>query len=250
MTITAALRVVLAAGVLILAGGVASAQGYRIDAPAAARAAEGVALGEFFSEIVSASGYASVRELAYGDAIRDGRYYAPDALFDVLLPPLGSGRVDVYRAVIARRPDGSVAIAHVRFRDKAGWLATVVATRIPDGYPRDARLLDDVEKSQRALHAHLDAPLYEARRIDGPLGPALELIVRNRVADPFYPYAAAKVADSAQLESLSVDRFIVHGDVLLEAGMVIPHPAGMSDAAFVDFARTQSDRFLSGIGVR
>jgi hypothetical protein len=250
MNVAAVRRMVVAAAVLTVASSAAAAQSYRIDAAAAARAADGVGLGEFFSELVSASGYASVRELAYGDAIRDGRYFAPDALFDVLLPPLGSGRVDVYRAVTARRPDGAVAVVHVRFRDKAGWLATVVATRIPEGRPHDARLLDEVEKSQRTLNAHLDASVYEVRRIDGPLGPALELIVRNRVADPFYPYAAAKVADSAQLESLSVDRFIVRGTVLLEVGVVIPRVAGMSEQAFLEFAREESDRLLSGLGSR
>jgi hypothetical protein len=240
----------VAAVALALAGGFAAAETYRIDAQAAARAADGVVLGEFFSEIVSASGYASIRELAYGDAIRDGRYFAPEGLFDVLLPPLGSGRIDVYRAVTGRRRDGTVAVAHVRFRDQAGWLATVVATRIPDGYPRDARLLDEVERSQRALHSHLDAPAYQARRIEGPLGPALEVIVRNRIADPFFPYAAAKVADTSALESLSVNRFIVRGDVLLETGMVIPRPDGMSEAAFVAFAQSASDQFLSGLGRR
>lgn len=243
-------RILAAAVVPIVVSGAALAQTYRIDAAAAAQAVDGVALGEFFSEIVSPSGYASVRELAHGDAIRDGRYYAPETLFDVLLPPLGSGRVDVYRAVTARRPDGSVAVAHVRFRDKAGWLAAVVATRIPAGHPRDGRLLDEVELRQRALHAHLDAPAYEAQRIDGPLGPALEVIVRNRIADAFYPYGAAKTADSPQLESLSVDRFLVRGDVLFEVGMVIPRPVGMSEQAFVAFARAESDRFLSGLRTR
>ena len=248
---SAARRASIAAFAFMLASaGGAAAQSYYIDVAAAVRASEGVVLGEFFSEIVSPSGYARVRELAYGDAIRDGRYFAPDAMFDVLLPRLATGRIDVYRAVRGHRTDGSPAVAHVRFRDEAGWFATVVATRIPEGYPRDARLLDEVEKNERALHAQLDPPVYESRRIAGPLGPALEVIVRNRVADPFYPYAAAKVSGASRLESLSIDRFIVRGDVLLEVGMVIPRPAEMAEQAFVDFARGESDRFLSGLGTR
>jgi hypothetical protein len=244
---------VLGVGVLLalaLSGRDACAQSYRIDEAAASRAAEAVVLGEFFSEIVSPNGYASVRELAYGDAIRDGRYYAPDGLFDVLLPHLATGRVDVYRAVPLRRPDGMPAVAHVRFRDKAGWLATVVATRIPENYPRDVRVLDEVEKNQRALNAHLDPPAFETRRLAGPLGPALEVVVRNRIADPFYPYAAATIAEGPRFDSVSIDRFIVRGDVLLEIGMVIARPAGVSEQEFVAFARDESDRFLSGLGGR
>ncbi|MCX7891416.1 MAG: hypothetical protein N2544_03470 [Burkholderiales bacterium] len=238
----------LGASLLAVSLHAAAADAYRIDAAAAARAAQRVVLGEFFSEMMSPAGYAAVRELGHGDAIRDGRYFAPEGLFDILLPPLGTGRVDVYRAVRARRPDGAVAVAHVRFRDAAGWLAAVVAERVPEGYPRDARLLDEVERSQRALHAGRGSQAPEVRRLDGALGPALEVVVRNREADPFFPYAAAQVSGAPDLASVSVERFVVRDGVLLGFALLVPRPAGMGEQAFLEFARGEADRFMSGLG--
>ena len=230
--------------------GAASAQTYHIDRSAAARAAEGVQLGEFFTEIISRAGYASVRELGFGNSIRDGRYVAPGDLFDVLLPRLGTGRVDVYQGTPARRPDGSPAVTHVRFRDKAGWLAVVVATRIPGESGAEAGVLQAVERAQRELYAHVDTAAIDFVHVDGPWGPGLEIVVRNRIADPFFPYGAAKIQSSDRLESLGVNRFVVRDGVLFEFGVVVPRPADMSAAAFSAFARDATDRFMSGLGPR
>jgi hypothetical protein len=219
---------------------------YSVDAKRTAAEYRNVTVVQVRDDHITGSTYSSDKIDASPDLVKDGQYTSSTGHFRIRVPRLSTSQISLHQCIRYRRPDGTPATVHVRFIEDGPSTAVVVATRIRDGLPKDESLLDRVEGGQREMLAELPANRYAVTRVHGSLGAALQIVVRNRVADRDYPYAPALAGSADKLSTIGVSRLIIRGDFLYEFGMVVPCDSALPAGVAIARALDQLDLFMGG----
>ena len=239
-------------GAKLAPGGPFAKLGASYQIGAAARAGS---VGAVWEEHASChEGQVSNPPSAYPDAEslrKSGRFESPGGGVAVVFPQIpGIEKLDVRIQLndSARGVrDDSLAFSDASEQPSS---AAVVRTTLPKRMQGSAQvhkaILQQVE-SQSVELARDEVLLHE---IDGPWGPLVEVLVRNRVGNPCFPTSAFKQSSrGAGTTTIGVTRYFARKDLLLEISLVVPIPPQVPVAEGGDYARARMDEFMGAISL-
>ena len=120
--------------------------------------------------------------------------------------------------------------------------AAIVITELPDEVIRGHKAFEAVRMLQGTLAR--EAGLQPAlREIIGPHGPALEMLVRDRVATDCFPTSEFQlVPPSEGIHSIGISRFVVVDERLVEFSAIL----GLKDRESMEQAERRARAFMDG----
>lgn len=130
--------------------------------------------------------------------------------------------------------------------DLAPPFAAVVVTELPAGVDTRERAFDAARTLQQGLSRTLPGFVPELRGIDGPHGPALEMLVPGRVGTHCFPTSEFASAP-AGVETLGITRFAMIRGRLVEFSTIVRVAPEASPAERAALARAVMDDFWTSL---
>ncbi len=221
---------------------------YAIGSPVRA-----VKLGAILESKVSclATGADAGAESAHADAEslrRGGRYEFSGGKIEVVLPRLdGIETLDVH--VHLNDLSRGVRDDYLVFggpEPRAAVLVTTLAKRMRSSLEVHRAVLDQVEE----LGAAFPRGDLLVRDLDGPWGPVVEVLARNRAGGGLCFPTSVWVRAPDDAPTMGVTRWIHREEVLIELALIVPLPKGLPPAQHAAHARARMDELMGAVTIR
>jgi hypothetical protein len=124
--------------------------------------------------------------------------------------------------------------------------AAIVVTELPQDIDDRERAFAAARLNVRGLAGTMPGFVPELRAIDGPHGPALEMLVPQRVGSPCFPTSGFAIA-SPGVETLGITRFAYTRGHLVEFTIIVPVEPAHAPARRAARAREVMDGFWASL---
>jgi hypothetical protein len=238
------------------AGAALGADDYRVDRAAAEQASHDVTVDRLYEDTYlgppdgpQAPGVVTTSLALPNPAVDGAIYISPSLHFRLRVPRVaGQPRVVLRHSRPSRRPDGAAVTTHVSVETPGAYgVAALVVTRIRDDMPKDAdSVLHQFEPREPAEYPAYAKQGVTFRRRSGPLGVALERVVRDRAMVPLFPFRTA-IDTGRAAGSVGLSRYVVLDGFLCEFSLIVDGARARDEAALLALAESEMDTLMGGL---